>query len=214
MAEENLTKPLPPPPGFIRRDEERGEFKKVRQNRYHRYRCAGFGIAGILVLGILITVLSLTVFRVKEPELVMKRITFPNFSIVAIPATINVVAEISLKNPNIASYRYQNSTTFVYYHGAQVGKGYLPPGIAKARRTQDMNLSMAVVTREVLGNTNFFNDFGSGVLVLGSYTRLDGRVKILNIFKKHVAITMSCTFTANITSSEILDQMCKEKVLI
>ncbi|KAL5716452.1 hypothetical protein ACHQM5_018140 [Ranunculus cassubicifolius] len=214
MAEEKPTKPLTPPHEFTRSDEEGKKVQKVQHSRRHTIKCAGFCIAGILMLAILITVLVLTVFRVKEPEIVMKRITFPKFSIAALPATINIVAETAMKNPNIASFRYRNSTTFVYYHGAKVGQGHSPPGLAKARRTQDMNLSLVVVTGKVLENPNFVNELGSGVLVLSSYTRLDGRVKIMSMFRKHVVIKMNCTITTNITSSEIMDQMCKQKVIL
>ncbi|KAF5195503.1 Late embryogenesis abundant (LEA) hydroxyproline-rich glycoprotein family [Thalictrum thalictroides] len=219
MTENNQSKPLAPFGYEIRSDQSAEEgYSSMVKSRQHDHRrraiiCFGCCSAAILISAVVITVLMLTAFRVKNPEIEVKRIMIPPISLnAAVPSTINIVAEFAVKNPNIATFKYGNSTILMYYHGKIVGEAYIPSGQAKARRTHNMTMTIDVITARFLADSKFLNEFASGILTVSSYTSLSGRVKIINIFKKHVDIKMNCTVTANITSQDILDQNCEKKV--
>ncbi|KAK6142778.1 hypothetical protein DH2020_023126 [Rehmannia glutinosa] len=115
------------------------------------------------------------------------------------------------KNPNYASFRYQNTTTTLYYRGAVIGEARGPPGRAKARRTMRMNVTVDVITDRVLNQPDLGSDINSGLITMSSYTVVGGRVKIF-VVKKHVTVRMNCSMTVNITSRAIQQQKCKRKV--
>ncbi|PIA30042.1 hypothetical protein AQUCO_05700031v1 [Aquilegia coerulea] len=220
MTENNQFKPLAPLGYEIRSSDESAEegYTSMLKSRQHDHRrraiiCFGCCSAGILISAVLITVLMLTVLRVKDPEINMNRITIPQILLnAAVPSTINIVAQFAVKNPNIATFKYANSTTLLYYHGVIVGEAHIPSGQAKAQRTHNMTMSIDVITARFLADSKFLNEIAGGTLTVSSYTSLSGRVKIIKIIKKHVDVKMNCTITANITSQGIVDQKCEKKV--
>ncbi|PPD83435.1 hypothetical protein GOBAR_DD19613 [Gossypium barbadense] len=75
-----------------------------------------------------------------------------------------------------------------------------------------MNITVDIITDRVLASPNLTADLTSGTLTMISYSRIGGRVNMLNIIKKHVTVMMNCTVTVNITSQAIQEQKCKHKV--
>lgn len=126
---------------------------------------------------------------------------------------MSLTADVSVRNPNFASFRYQNTTTTIFYRGAVIGEARGPPGKARARRTMRMNVTVDVIMDRVLSQPGLGSDFSSGLLTMSSYTEVGGRVKII-VVKKHVMVKMNCTMTVNITSQAIQQQKCKRKVKI
>lgn len=171
----------------------------------------------LLLLAILIIVLIFTVFRVKDPVITMNgvRITkleLSNTMTLQTRANMSLVADVSVKNPNVASFRYSNTTTSLYYRGVMVGEARGPPGRAKARRTIRMNVTIDVITDRVVSSPDFTTDLGSGLMTMSSFSRVPGQVKILNLFKRHVVVKMNCSTTFNISTQAIKEQSCIRKV--
>ncbi|KAG0484958.1 hypothetical protein HPP92_009037 [Vanilla planifolia] len=123
--------------------------------------CCGCCGATVLLLGVTILVLALTVFKVKDPEVTMNnlhldRLFVPGIGTPENPISVNatLTADISIKNPNVASFRFRNSTTEFFYEGVTVGAAYAPDGYVKARRTARMNVTVDVMTDRVVLDTN------------------------------------------------------------
>ncbi|TKY45814.1 Late embryogenesis abundant protein [Spatholobus suberectus] len=127
-------------------------------------------------------------------------------------ANMSLIADVSVKNPNVASFRYSNTTTSLYYRGVMVGEARGPPGRAKARRTIRMNVTVDVITDRIISIPDFGTDLGSGLLTMCSFSRVPGQVKILNLFKRHVVVKMNCSTTFNISTRAIKEQSCQRKV--
>ncbi|MFS8027261.1 putative Late embryogenesis abundant protein, LEA_2 subgroup [Helianthus anomalus] len=186
----------------------------------HRRKYIKWGsclVAAIIVVVVVVVTLIFTIFKVKEPEIRMNGVTVDNhgFMIGTTPGpgtNISLIADISVKNPNYSSFRYKNTTTSLYYRGAVIGEARGPPGQSKARRTTRMNVTLDIIVDSLLKDPNLQNDLGTGVLTMSSYTVVGGRVKILNIIKRHVTVRMNCTMKVNIYSRAIEDQECKKKV--
>ncbi|XP_054782511.1 uncharacterized protein LOC129289780 [Prosopis cineraria] len=228
MAESEQVRPLAPAANRYLRDGHDEDtissgratpvpIKRLRRRRFI-VKCCGCMTALILLLAVTIIVLAFTVFKVKDPEITLNgfnitKIELINNNTVPKPGTnISLTADVSLKNPNVVSFRYTNTTTTLYYHGTVVGEVRGPPGRAKARRTVRMDVDVDLITDNLMSSSNFTAEVVSGILTLNSYSRVPGKVKILKIYKKHVVVKMNCTVSANITARAIQDLNCKKKV--
>ncbi|XP_050238766.1 uncharacterized protein LOC126688193 [Mercurialis annua] len=189
--------------------------KQIRRKRC--IKCCGCITIALLIPAIVIIILIFTVFRTKDPFITLNKVIITHMEVInntMIPkpgTNISVIADVSIKNPNAVSYKYENTTSVLYYRGVQVGEARGPPGYSKARRTMRMNSTVDLVADKLISNPNLATDVGTGLLTIGSYTILPGKVKVWFV-KKHVTVKMNCTVTVNITSQVISAQKCKSKV--
>lgn len=189
--------------------------QKIRRKRC--IKCCGFIAAIILIEVVVVVILIFTVFRVKDPIIKMNGVTVTRLEVAnnTAPqpgANMSLTADVSVKNPNVAAFKYSNTTTTLFYHGTVIGEARGPPGQAKPRRTMRMNITVDIITDRLLSSPNLQADVSSGLLNMSSYSRIPGRVKILKIIKRHVVVKMNCTLTVNISSQAIQEQKCKRKV--
>lgn len=124
---------------------------------------------------------------------------------------VTLLADVSIKNPNVASFKYGNTTTRVYYNGKEVGQGRAPAGVAKARRTMRMNMTVDIVPGEISVVPGFREEVESLKLTVSTYTRIQGKVKILMV-KKNVVVELNCSMTYNFASKGIEREDCKQRV--
>ncbi|KAL4325619.1 hypothetical protein GQ457_11G001460 [Hibiscus cannabinus] len=217
MKERDQARPLAPASGLPSSDygEAALHLTKVRRKKF--IRCFASVAALTIVLVAVIVTLIFTVFRVKDPIITMKGVTVTKMELIngTIPkpgSNITVRADVSVKNPNIASFKYRNTTTTLYYYGKVVGDARGPAGRARAHRTVRMNVTIDIIVDRVLGSPNLAGDASSGTLTVTSYSRVGGRINVLNIIKRHVTVKMNCSMTVNIFSQAIQAQKCKRKV--
>ncbi|XP_027907504.1 late embryogenesis abundant protein At1g64065 [Vigna unguiculata] len=217
MVDREQARPLAP--AIERPSSEEDETSLHTKKQAHKKlikRCA-CPLIFLLLLAIVIIVLIFTVFRVKDPVITMNGVTITKLELsntmaLRTRSNMSLVADVSVKNPNVASFRYSNTTTSLFYHGVMVGEARGPPGRAKARRTMRMNVTIDVITDRVVSTPGFTMDLGSGLMTMSSFSRVPGQVKILNLIKRHVVVKMNCSTTFNISSQAILEQRCIRKV--
>ncbi|KAB1211949.1 hypothetical protein CJ030_MR5G023743 [Morella rubra] len=174
---------------------------------------------------------------IKMNSLALQKVDLVNGSL-AEDANITVVADVSVKNPNVVSFTYDNSTSTISYHGTVVGETRIPSGKAKAKHTVQsrqvhvhvetkktkvhaqvvihtlrMNMTIHIVADKVLAVPGLSSDWTSRALTLNSYTKLSGRVKILNIIKRNVVSETNRTIHYNVTSGAIVDE-CNPRVSV
>ncbi|KAI3407387.1 LEA_2 domain-containing protein [Psidium guajava] len=202
---------------IVRSDEDEALSSHFRLRQPSCLKCCGITGALFLILAVVALALVFTVFHVKDPIVSMKRIQIPQLAQLVSNGTapsganITAVVDVSVKNPNAASFRYGNSTTELYYGGEVVGEGRIPAGKAAARRTQSVNVTVEVVPARIAKAARLSSDLAAGNLTMESSTRIDGRVKILKIIRKHVVVTLNCTITYVIASQEI-EEKCRRRV--
>lgn len=216
MVEPEQVRPLAPAADRPSSDDEEAalHLKKLRQRKC--IRCCGCIAAVLLIPIIVIIILIFTVFRVKGPIIKMNGVKVTRLELIngTVPkpgVNMSLIADISVKNPNVASFKYVNTTTTLYYHGQLVGEARSPPGRAKARRTVRMNVTVDIIPDRLMSNPNLNSDFSSGVLTFSTYSRVPGKMKIV-IVKKHITVKMNCSMTVNISSTAIQTQKCKRDV--
>ncbi|KAK7843326.1 late embryogenesis abundant protein At1g64065 [Quercus suber] len=217
MAEREHVKPLAPA-GY--QTSSSGEEKILPKHlKFHHRKCIkcfGCFTALLLIIAVIMLVLAFTVFHIRDPMVMMNALTLTNLNLpngnLRQDFNVTLIADVSVKNPNAATFRYDNSTTTIYYHGAVVGEARIPSGKAKARRTVRMNMTVDIIPSKVLAVQNMSSDLISRQLNVSSYTKITGRVKVLNIVNKHVVVAMNCTITYNLSSQAIPHQNCHPDV--
>ncbi|KAM1146339.1 hypothetical protein FF1_038211 [Malus domestica] len=209
-------KPLAPANShYLRSDEEEvaSLHIKLRQRKY--VHCCGCVSAVFLIIAVTAIVLGFTVFHVKDPKIKMNEVTVQRleFAHGTLRTDINItlLADVSVKNPNVASFKYSNATTLVYYSGTEVGEGRTPAGVAKARRTSRINVTVDIVPGKILGVPGLMREVASGELTMMTYTRIQGKVKVVMV-KKNVVVELNCTVRYNFSSREIQGEDCKRRV--
>lgn len=188
------------------RQEDHDQFQDTSEQKIIRIRkfvlCCGCFTALVVILVVILIVLSFTVYNVKEPEVRMNSVTLLSGTFANGGATNNVtlVADIFVKNTNAFTLRFGSTSTIVYYDGVRIGEGTSPPGKAKARRTIRVNSTLEIMSKKLLEIPTLNIDLRDQSLNISSYTRIDGKVKILNMFPRKVVVELNCTIGYNITT--------------
>ncbi|XP_016486671.1 late embryogenesis abundant protein At1g64065 [Nicotiana tabacum] len=220
MVEREQVRPLAPASERPSSDDDETTLSK---RRFHKRRCikyCAFVSILLLILAIIIIILIFTVFKIKDPIIRMNGVTVDKLDLVntgTIPmpkpgSNMTIKADVSVKNPNYASFRYSNTTTTISYRDTVVGEARGPPGKSKARRTMRMNITIDIITDKIVSHPSLLSDISTGLLTINSFTSVGGKVNLLRMIKKHVVVKMNCSITVNITSQRIQDQKCKKKV--
>ncbi|KAM6557617.1 hypothetical protein CsatB_004636 [Cannabis sativa] len=221
MAEKDQVRPLASisPNRFSTEEQQHHHHHHHNLHRKKSYaKCCGCITAIILLIAVTFLILAFTVFDVKGPIIKMISVTgdprqLANLAaVIAGSSNLTLIADMSVKNPNVASFRFGNTTTAVFYGGAEVGEGRNPGGIARARRTMRMNLTVDVSPAKLVAAPGFLAEYGEKSLTMKSFTKIDGRVKILNMVKKRVVVRLNCTVTYNLSSNVIQRQSCIRRV--
>ncbi|KAI5329057.1 PREDICTED: late embryogenesis abundant [Prunus dulcis] len=217
MAAKEQGKPLAPANSYhLRSDEEEvivSSHTKLCQRKY--VMCCGCVSALFLIIAVTAIVLGFTVFHVEGPRIKMNDVTIQQLEFangaLRLDTNVTLLADVSIKNPNVASFKYGNTTTRVYYNETEVGQGRTPAGVAKARRTMRMNVTVDIVPGEISAVPGFIKEVASGKLTVSTYTRIEGKVKILMV-NKNVVVELNCKMTYNFASKEIEGEDCKRRV--
>ena len=178
--------------------------RRWRSMQYLRKRrcvlwCCGCCATSVVLLGITILVLALTLFKVHDPVFTMNRVTLEGvdggLGTAANPVSVNatLTADISIKNPNVASFAFDRSETDFYYGGETVGVAYAPQGEVGADRTVSMNVTLDVLADRISPNVNTTALIFGQEYNITSYTEINGRVDVLGIYKRDLDIKMNCT---------------------
>ncbi|KAM0868953.1 hypothetical protein ACQ4PT_041002 [Festuca glaucescens] len=180
--------------------------KRWRSAQYLRKRrralcCCGCCVTSVAVVGIVVLVLALTVFQVKDPVFTMNRVTLEDVDgdyLGALNATLS--ADVSIKNPNVASFSYGRSETDFYYSGETVGVAYAPDGEVGAGRTVRMNVTLDALADRIAPNVNLADLIFGQEYNLTSCTEISGRVSVLGIYKRDLHIKVNCSITLEVSA--------------
>ncbi|XP_010523771.1 PREDICTED: uncharacterized protein LOC104802047 [Tarenaya hassleriana] len=216
MAEQEDVRPLSPAAVVPASHVEDSLKENLRRRNHIRWCCGFVGVTSFVLTIVLPLVLFFTVFQAKDPIIVVNNVTMPSLPGTQFPppditANMSMVVDVSVKNPNAASFKYSNTTTELYYKGLLFGEARGPPGRARARRTVRMNVTLDIYAGRLMSDPGLLEDIGSGLMNVTSYSRVHGRVKILGFLKAQMTVKMNCSTSFNVTSRSILRFKCKRK---
>uniref|UniRef100_A0A1D1YY19 Late embryogenesis abundant protein LEA-2 subgroup domain-containing protein n=1 Tax=Anthurium amnicola TaxID=1678845 RepID=A0A1D1YY19_9ARAE len=199
-------------------DEENPTRWQQASRRFYKkrsVRCCCCGVMAALgLVAIVLLVVAVTVYKVRDPVMTMNAIAMKQMRIVPPNVSLTIVADVSVKNRNPATFYFHGSLTSLYYRGALVGATYGPPGRAAGRRTYRMNVTLDVVSDKLLSNPALINDVQSGLLEMNSSTAVGGHVMVFGLFRHHVDVLMNCTVLVAVANQTIRRQLCWQRVWI
>ncbi|XP_010541264.1 PREDICTED: uncharacterized protein LOC104814777 [Tarenaya hassleriana] len=224
MADSNKdqAKPLAPLSHAPRSDQPEeddygnGRPKHVSGRTTRCILCFGFVASFVLLLTVTFIVLALTLFHIRNPNLTVHsasfshRLEIDNGTIRA-DSNLTVTVKISVHNPNAASFSVTNGSTMVWFVHEVIGEGGGDfPVKIPAKKTVQMNLTAEIVTSR-LASVPGLNGRGMNV---SSAIRVDGKVKIMKIFKKSFHLRRDCTMMYNTSELTFHDVRCQKHVEI
>ncbi|GFP92592.1 hypothetical protein PHJA_001403400 [Phtheirospermum japonicum] len=196
--------------------EEAYAFPEDFMIRRHQ-RCIKWGgcsFALLLIIVMVLLVLMLTVFHVKDPDLNISYVNLQglnNRTDIDRGLNTTIEADVSIKNPNVASFKFSNMTMSVHYNGSVIGVTRAVSGEVRARRTLRMNFPIKLRADEILQVGRLESDLSTGIMPISSYTWISGEVKISGGIKRSLIVRMNCTMNVNITSQRIQGQNCRRR---
>ncbi|RXH74369.1 hypothetical protein DVH24_029090 [Malus domestica] len=187
---------------------EQQELKRKKRIRLAIY------IAVFLVFQIIvITVLSLTVLKVKSPKVRLGALNVQNLT--AAPAMpsfdVTFATQIRIKNTNFGRYKFDASTIKFDYDGATVGQVSIPKGKAGMWSTKKIDVTVNLSTKGLPSskNSSLRTELSTGVLRLMSEARVKGKVELMMVMKKNKSAKMDCTLEVNLSTKKIQYLKCE-----
>ncbi|KAK9914357.1 hypothetical protein M0R45_038141 [Rubus argutus] len=176
--------------------------------RKKRIKCLVYIAVFAVFQIIVITVFALTVMRVKSPKFRIQSVAVEDLTTSNTgnnpSLTMRFIAQVSVKNPNFGRYKYDQGLISFTYMGTQVGDVIVPQETARTKSTRKTILTGAVTTV----NSNLAADISSGSVMLSTYSKISGKVYLMNMIKKKKSAEMKCTMTVNLTSKQVQDIKC------
>ncbi|OAE24297.1 hypothetical protein AXG93_1052s1200 [Marchantia polymorpha subsp. ruderalis] len=153
--------------------------------------CCGICTAVIVLVIVILIILAFTVFKPKDPELTVNSVTLNGLdvnlaNILTSPnpsVGIDLDTKVTVKNPNYASFKYRNTTAYIYYHGKEIGDSSIEAGEIKSRSSAQLDLPVSVKITGDLFNSNLTTDLLSGILPVATRVEIRGTANFLNIIK-------------------------------
>lgn len=199
-------------------DGGKGEAELLRRRKKRRIICCGSTVALLLLLVIVFVILAFTVFKARDPKVTVNSVALDHFefkfdaSQLKLDLNVSLDLNLSIKNPNKASFKFGNSTTELLYHGTNIGEAKVPADKIGSDSTLTMNVTVTVLADRLLSNGNAVSDALSGSFPLSTWTRIAGRVNFLNIYKHHAVSYSSCNMTIAVPAGTLTSQNCTHSI--
>ncbi|KAG6391087.1 hypothetical protein SASPL_148836 [Salvia splendens] len=185
----------------------------ISHRRQRCLKCCGCSAALLLILAVTILILMLTIFNVKHPTLEITSVKIDGLDSLSNNTNKNntnpmLVAGVSIKNPNAASFKFHDAATEVYYDGTLVGEGRAAAGEAGPRRTGRVDILVDLMVGRLVGVSRFESDLERGGLEISMYTRVKGMVKITDVIKRSFVVNITCGVNVDLRSQVVQDRSC------
>ncbi|KAL4201672.1 hypothetical protein AMTRI_Chr02g217330 [Amborella trichopoda] len=125
----------------------------------------------ILLCGITLVILCFTLLKPKQPKVEARA------------------------NPNVASFKFSNSTAFAYYRGVEVAQSLDPEGRIAARGSHMLSTRVVIVADKLVTKPNFLSDILKGSLFFTSISEVSGKVGLFGIVEFQAKSSTSCDIT-------------------
>lgn len=190
-----------------------------RRRRRRVLLCLAFAVLALLLLAAAVAIVLLAVLRPRDPvtELLSVNATgvFPR--VVPLPAvsvqlnaTFRLVVRV--RNPNPAAFRHGAATTALYYRGAAVGYGEVPPGNVPSRGAAIVRMNMTVQADRIVaaaGIAGLLADVLAGEMEFEARTQVPGTVLLLGLVKRSVEARSVCRVVVGVADVKVRRQECQ-----
>ncbi|KAD3336694.1 hypothetical protein R6Q59_028214 [Mikania micrantha] len=170
----------------------------------------------VILIIIIVTAITLyfTIFKPKQPEITTQSVTLESFSTNVFDVedtNVTLGITITIKNPNYGGFKYENSTSYVTYHGDVVAMAPVTADTIPSRGQHNVGATVLVIGKSLISNPNFLKDLATNTLNFTSTTTLKGKAIVLKLFKKKATTYSSCDVSLYILEKNATSY-CKSKV--
>ncbi|XP_010266533.1 PREDICTED: uncharacterized protein LOC104604020 [Nelumbo nucifera] len=171
----------------------------------------------LVFLIFVVLVVFFTLFKPKDPRIVVSAVQLPTFSISNSTVNFTFSQYVSVRNPNHAVFTHYDSSLQLLYAGNQVGFMFIPAGKIDARHTQYMSATFSVESVPLVAPPNGLPTFADGInngfqlgptLELESRLIMAGRVRVLHFFTHHVETRTGCRVAIAASDGSVLGFHC------
>ncbi|CAB4310440.1 unnamed protein product [Prunus armeniaca] len=189
--------------GYTRSDGE-SQLSSHELKRKKRIKLAIYIAIFVVFQIIVITIMSLTVLKVKTPKFRLGS----NIGVQSFESdnetSVKFNTEIRIKNSaNWGSYKFEASNVTFEHQGKTVGVIDIEKGkvgwLSTIKRSVEVSLNSSAITGSNLGSDVRLNCVG----------RLNGKVAIMFIMKKKKATNMNCTIAYDVKTTSVNSVDCK-----
>lgn len=203
--------PLAPANGHARSDDESftAHTKELRKKK--RTKCIAYiaAFAVFLIAIVIILAFALPMIRFKSPKFRLLGASFSPIDLTSSSFSLPMNAQFTVKNTNFGPFKYEYGNVRFAYKGMTVGEATIEKARARARSTKKLNATITLSSLNLPNNSGIAGDLAGGLLPLTSYSKLDGEVQILKVFKKKKSAQMDCTMDINLGLLEMQNLKCK-----
>ncbi|CAL5200529.1 unnamed protein product [Lathyrus oleraceus] len=165
--------------------------------------CLSVSALVLIVVSTITVALIFTVFKVRDPNIIVEVSHLDFSSDISPNKTIPVL--VIIKNSNYGNFKYIDSFSYITYRDTLVGTVPIPSRLVPARGGINVSTHANFMVRELTKNPNFFNDTKNGKnFSLISKAELPGKVIILSFIKMKAMATNQCDISVNITSDDVV----------
>ncbi|KAK7335566.1 hypothetical protein VNO80_27478 [Phaseolus coccineus] len=176
--------------------------------------CLAMALVLMIIVIILTVALFLTVFKPKEPNIMVQPVGLEHFDLsllTNLTSNVSLGMVITVENPNYGSFEYPKATGYVNFHDTIVGEVPIEGESVPARDQITVNTSANFMLQKLVANSKFWSDILSGSLNFTSTAALPGKVHMFKIFKLKATVYCTCDFSINIASRNV-DSNCISKI--
>ncbi|KAF5782503.1 putative Late embryogenesis abundant protein [Helianthus annuus] len=191
-----------------------GDQKKLKRRRCIII-CSSI-LAVILMIALILLILSLTVFKAKKPVLTVNSVALDDLDVNITPLppkislNLSLALDLTIKNPNKVSIKYQPSSAILRYKGRDLGDVPIPAGKIGADGIERLNLTVVLFADRLLTDSGIYRDVLGGNLPFSTYTRIKAKARVV-FFNVHVTSTSTCDVNIDIGSRSVSNQTCHYK---
>lgn len=166
--------------------------------------CLSVSALVLIVVSTITVALIFTVFKVRDPNIVVQLSHF-DFISSEISPNITIPVLIIIKNSNYGNFKYIDSFSYITYRDTVVGNVPVPSRLVPARSGINVTTHANFMVGELIQNPSFFVDIQNGSkFSLISKAELPGKVIVLGFVKMKAMATNECNISVNITSNDVV----------
>lgn len=176
--------------------------------------CLAMSLLFLIIVAIVIVALFFTIFRPKDPNIIVHPVGFENFNpslLTNVTANVSLGMLITIENSNYENFEYPNATGYIKFHDTVVGQVPIVGELVPPRSQINVNTSANFMVSKLINDPNFLSDFLSGIVNFTSTASLPGKAHMLKIIKFKATVYSSCDISLNITSRNV-DSKCISKI--
>ncbi|KAL3636742.1 hypothetical protein CASFOL_019041 [Castilleja foliolosa] len=171
--------------------------------------------AAAVTLAVIVLTIGFTILKPKNPITTVDSISISDLhfkiNLPKLRPQINLTldANVTVKNPNLAGFKYDKTSAVLRYRGNDVGEILIPAGNIPGSRARRFDLRLALMADRILAISDLSSDAVSGTLPLQVYLSILGKVRLL--VSVRVIAAAACDFEVHLIRRSVVNQTCRYK---